>query len=218
MTRPAASASTAFRQTSIAAGSPDSTAFAQSAASAPGSPDAAAQPGHRGAEAASRPRGRRRPVRHVDGDPALMAVGAGHGHRGRHGAAPGADGPNKRSVGVADGDDGACQESGHRKEIGTFLDYAYSDENVLEFAEQYDLLPVTGSASAAMETDKKHQKLHEFLVALPNSTLPPFGKTSWATVSDAIKKKIGNAVAPGSNPESILGEISAEAAQAEAAE
>lgn len=43
MTSPPASASTAFRQTSTAAGSPDSTAFAQSAASAVGSPDAAAQ-------------------------------------------------------------------------------------------------------------------------------------------------------------------------------
>lgn len=43
VTSPAASASTASRQIRTAAGSPESTAFAQSAASASGSPDAAAQ-------------------------------------------------------------------------------------------------------------------------------------------------------------------------------
>ncbi|APS20804.1 ABC transporter substrate-binding protein [Streptomyces parvus] len=153
----------------------------------------------------------------LNGHPTLMDEAEAKGVKVGMVPLPGADGPTKGSMGVADWMMG-FKENGHRKEIGTFLDYAYSDENVLEFAEQYDLLPVTGSASAAMETDKKHQKLHEFLAALPNSTLPPFGKTSWATVSDAIKKKIGSAVAPGSNPESILGEISAEATQAEAAE
>ncbi|GGP49547.1 MULTISPECIES: extracellular solute-binding protein [Streptomyces] len=153
----------------------------------------------------------------LNGHPTLMDEAEAKGIKVGMVPLPGADGPTEGSMGVADWMMG-FKENGHRKEIGAFLDYAYSDENVLEFAEQYDLLPVTGSASAAMETDKKHEKLHEFLVALPNSTLPPFGKTSWATVSDAIKKKIGNAVAPGSNPESILGEISAEAAQAEAAE
>lgn len=130
---------------------------------------------------------------------------------------PGSDGPTKGSMGVADWMMG-FKKNGHREEIGKFFDYAYSDENVLEFADQYDLLPVTGSASAAMETDTKHRKLRPFLAALPNSTLIPYGKTSWATVSDAIKKKIGSAVAPGSNPEGILGEVAAEATRAEAAE
>ncbi|MFD7749464.1 ABC transporter substrate-binding protein [Streptomyces sp. NPDC059698] len=130
---------------------------------------------------------------------------------------PGFDGPTKGSMGVADWMMG-FKENGNRKAIGKFFDFAYSDENVLEFADEYDLLPVTGSASATMEADNKHKKLRPFLAALPNSTLTPYGKTSWATVSETIKKKIGSAVAPGSNPESVLGSIAVEAAQAEAAE
>ncbi|MFI7288301.1 ABC transporter substrate-binding protein [Streptomyces anulatus] len=153
----------------------------------------------------------------LNGHPTLMDEAEAKGVKVGMVPLPGSDGPTKGSMGVADWMMG-FKENGHRQEIGKFLDYAYSDENVLEFAESYDLLPVTGSASAAMETDKKHKKLRPFLAALPNSTLIPYGKTSWATVSDEIKKKIGSAVAPGSNPESILGEVAAEATRAEAAE
>src|SRR5690606_22036045 len=92
---------------------------------------------------------------------------------------PGAEGPTTGSMGVADWMMG-FKQNGNRQAIGTFFDYAYSDDNVLAFADEYDLLPVTGSASAEMETDAKHAKLREFLTALPNSRLPPFGKTSWA--------------------------------------
>ncbi|MGW6285534.1 ABC transporter substrate-binding protein [Streptomyces sp. NPDC055107] len=153
----------------------------------------------------------------LNGHPTLMDEAEAEGVKVGMVPLPGSDGPTKGSMGVADWMMG-FKKNGHREEIGKFFDYAYSDENVLEFADQYDLLPVTGSASAAMETDTKHRKLRPFLAALPNSTLIPYGKTSWATVSDAIKKKIGSAVAPGSNPEGILGEVAAEATRAEAAE
>ncbi|MFJ5048870.1 ABC transporter substrate-binding protein [Streptomyces sp. NPDC088719] len=153
----------------------------------------------------------------LNGHPTLMDEAEAEGVKVGMVPLPGSDGPTKGSMGVADWMMG-FKKNGHREEIGKFFDYAYSDENVLEFADQYDLLPVTGSASAAMETDTKHKKLRPFLAALPNSTLIPYGKTSWATVSDAIKKKIGSAVAPGSNPEGILGEVAAEATRAEAAE
>ncbi|MFJ9620994.1 extracellular solute-binding protein [Streptomyces sp. NPDC101181] len=153
----------------------------------------------------------------LNGHPTLMDEAEAKGIKVGMVPLPGADGPAEGSMGVADWMMG-FKANGHRKEIGKFLDYAYSDENVLTFADEYDLLPVTGTASAAMESDKKHQKLTEFLAALPNSTLPPFGKTSWATVSDTVKKRIGEAVEPGSNPESVLGGISTEARQAEAAE
>ncbi|MFJ9111637.1 ABC transporter substrate-binding protein [Streptomyces sp. NPDC102283] len=153
----------------------------------------------------------------LNGHPTLMDEAEAEGVKVGMVPLPGSDGPTKGSMGVADWMMG-FKKNGHRQEIGQFFDYAYSDENVLEFADQYDLLPVTGSASAAMETDTKHKKLRPFLAALPNSTLIPYGKTSWATVSDAIKKKIGSAVAPGSNPEGILGEVATEATRAEAAE
>ncbi|GAA2968664.1 MULTISPECIES: ABC transporter substrate-binding protein [Streptomyces] len=130
---------------------------------------------------------------------------------------PGADGPTEGSMGVADWMMG-FKQNGHRKEIGRFLDFAYQDENVLAFADAYDLLPVTGSASAEMEADAKHKPLHDFLSALPNSQLYPFGKTSWAQVSEAVKEKIGSAVEPNGNPEIVLGDIAAVARDAESAQ
>ncbi|MEU5714883.1 extracellular solute-binding protein [Streptomyces sp. NPDC020403] len=130
---------------------------------------------------------------------------------------PGPEGPTEGSMGVADWMMGFKQND-HRVEIGKFLDFAYADENVLAFADQYDLLPVTGSASAAMEADDKHKALHEFLVALPNSQLYPFGKTSWAQTSEAIKENIGSAVEPNSTPESVLNSIATRAREAESAE
>ncbi|MGF1342926.1 ABC transporter substrate-binding protein [Streptomyces flavovirens] len=130
---------------------------------------------------------------------------------------PGADGPTEGSMGVADWMMG-FKQNGHRKEIGRFLDFAYQDENVLAFADAYDLLPVTGSASAEMEADTKHKPLHDFLSALPNSQLYPFGKTSWAQVSEAVKEKIGSAVEPNGNPEIVLGDIAAVARDTESAQ
>ncbi|WSC96902.1 extracellular solute-binding protein [Streptomyces sp. NBC_01754] len=130
---------------------------------------------------------------------------------------PGADGPTEGSMGVADWMMGFKQD-GHREEMGEFLDFAYQDENVLAFAEAYDLLPVTGSASLKMEADGRHKPLHGFLSALPNSQLYPFGKTSWAQVSESVKEEIGSAVEPHADPEAVLGGIATAARGAESAE
>lgn len=132
----------------------------------------------------------------LNGHPTLMQEAEKKGVEVGMVPLPGVDGPTNGSMGVADWMMG-FKQNGHRAEIGKFLDFAYTDENVLSFADQYDLLPVTSSASAAMEADSKHKSLHEFLSALPNSQLYPFGKTSWAQVSESIKEKIGSAVEPG---------------------
>ncbi len=153
----------------------------------------------------------------LNGHPTLMEEAEAKGVKVGMVPLPGAEGPTKGSMGVADWMMG-FKQNGNRQAIGKFFDYAYSDENVLAFADEYDLLPVTGSASAEMETDNKHVKLREFLAALPNSQLPPFGKTSWATVSESVKKNIGEAVAPGGSPERVLGSIASEATRAESAE
>ncbi|ALC28421.1 MULTISPECIES: ABC transporter substrate-binding protein [Streptomyces] len=153
----------------------------------------------------------------LNGHPTLMEEAEAKGVKVGMVPLPGAEGPTKGSMGVADWMMG-FKQNGNRQAIGKFFDYAYSDENVLAFADEYDLLPVTGSASAEMETDNKHAKLREFLAALPNSQLPPFGKTSWATVSESVKKNIGEAVAPGGSPERVLSSIAAEATRAESAE
>ncbi|MFJ8917995.1 ABC transporter substrate-binding protein [Streptomyces sp. NPDC102415] len=153
----------------------------------------------------------------LNGHPTLMQEAEKKGVQVGMVPLPGIDGPTNGSMGVADWMMG-FKQNGHRAEIGKFLDFAYTDENVLSFADQYDLLPVTSSASTAMEADSKHKSLHEFLSALPNSQLYPFGKTSWAQASESIKEKIGSAVEPGGSPESVLVQIAAQARQAESAE
>ncbi|MHC3532589.1 extracellular solute-binding protein [Streptomyces sp. DT7] len=130
---------------------------------------------------------------------------------------PGITGPSTSSMGVADWIMG-FKQNGHRVETGKFFDFMFSDKNVIDFADTYDMLPVTDSASAAMEADPKYKPLYKFLDALPNAQLYPFGKTSWAQASESIKKNIGEAVEPGAKPESVLGRIAQESTAAESAE
>ncbi|MGW0699470.1 extracellular solute-binding protein [Streptomyces sp. NPDC002867] len=153
----------------------------------------------------------------LNGHPSLMQAAEKKGIEVGKVALPGRHGEAKASMGVADWIMG-FKENGHRKEIGTFLDFVFTDKNVLDFADQNDLLPVTVSASEAMELDPAHKDLKAFLQELPGSVLPPVGKTSWAAVSESVKKNIGKAVEPGGSPASVLGRIAREADAAEAAE
>lgn len=153
----------------------------------------------------------------LNGHPTLMQEAEKNGIKVGMVPLPGIDGPTKGSMGVADWMMG-FKQNGHREEIGKFLDFAYTDANVLSFADEYDLLPVTESASAVMETDPKHKQLVDFLEALPNSQLYPFGKTSWAKASEAIKESIGEAVEPNGNPQTVLSLIATKAREAESAE
>ncbi|MFB7531552.1 extracellular solute-binding protein [Streptomyces sp. NPDC056178] len=130
---------------------------------------------------------------------------------------PGVGGPTKGSMGVADWIMGFKQR-GHRAQSGKFFDYLFTDKNVIDFADEYGLLPVTDSASAAMESDPRYKPLRKFLAALPNAEFYPYGKTSWARASESIKENIGSAVEPNGSPESVLGRIARESSAAEHAE
>ncbi|MEV6795372.1 extracellular solute-binding protein [Streptomyces sp. NPDC051320] len=130
---------------------------------------------------------------------------------------PGLNGTSKTTMGVSDWIMG-FKQNGHREQIGAFLDYAFNDRNVLDFATRYDLLPPTVSASDKLADDPEHEELKKFLDELATSQLPPVGKTSWAAVSGSIKKQIGKAVEPNGNPESVLNQIQNVAAAAQAAE
>ncbi|WP_274560009.1 ABC transporter substrate-binding protein [Streptomyces spiramyceticus] len=153
----------------------------------------------------------------LNGHPSLMQQAEKNGVKVGMVPLPGPDGKAKSAMGVADWMMG-FKQNGHRKEIGAFLDFAYSDENVLDFADQYDLLPVTVSASERMGEDPANKDLWPFLEALPESTLYPVGKTSWAKVSENIKLQIGGTVGPNGNPASTLGAIGREAAATENAD
>ncbi|WP_446677837.1 ABC transporter substrate-binding protein [Streptomyces niveus] len=130
---------------------------------------------------------------------------------------PGINGKSKATMGVADWIM-AFKQAGHREQAGKFLDFTFEDENVMDFVGQYDLLPVTYSASETMVADDEHKELRKFLEALPTAELYPFGKTSWAGVSDDIKKNIGKTVQPGAVPSEILARIGRDATTAENAE
>ncbi|MDX3640329.1 ABC transporter substrate-binding protein [Streptomyces sp. MB09-02B] len=142
----------------------------------------------------------------LNGHPSLMRMAADEGVDYGTAAMPGYDGGRHATMGVTDWMM-AFKKNGHGEEIGDFLDFVYSDENVLDFSREYDLLPVTASASEEMAADKDEADLGPFLDALPDAVLPPVGKTSWADVSAAVKEQIGRAVRPGAKPGAVLEQL-----------
>ncbi|MEU8931371.1 extracellular solute-binding protein [Streptomyces sp. NPDC048409] len=111
----------------------------------------------------------------------------------------------------------AFKQNGHAEQVGDFLDYVYSEKNVLDFSREYGLLPVTTSASQAMTDSSRAQdkQLRPFLEQLPTSELYPAGKTSWAAVSADVKKQIGTAVASTGDPTGVLTRLQSEATAAD---
>ncbi len=151
----------------------------------------------------------------LNGHPTLMQMAAKKHLKYGMVPMPGVNGKAQSTMGVADWMM-AFKENGNRKEIREFLDFAYSKKNVLDFSREYDLLPVTTSASQEMADDKADaKKLGGFLEELPGSQLYPVGKTSWAQVSVQIKKYIGKTVDPNGDPEATLAQLDAKAAAEE---
>ncbi|MFS4091303.1 extracellular solute-binding protein [Streptomyces sp. AF1A] len=152
----------------------------------------------------------------LNGHPTLIQQAARKGVKFGMVPMPGRTGRAKASMGVTDWMM-AFRQNGHADQTGDFLGFVYSEKNVLAFSREYGLLPVTSSASDTMSasnasTDKA---LHPFLDQLATSQLYPVGKTSWAAVSAAVKKDIGQAVAPGGNPSGVLTRLQAMAAAAD---
>ncbi|MET9907275.1 extracellular solute-binding protein [Streptomyces sp. NPDC006476] len=153
----------------------------------------------------------------LNGHPSLMKIAAKKGVKFGMVPMPGADGPSTTAMGVADWMM-AFKKNGHAEQVGDFLDFVYSEKNVLAFSREYDLLPVTNSASDAMSGDQRDAALKPFLDELPQSELPPVGKTSWAAVSAAVKQRIGQAVAPNGSPAAVLGRLQSTATRAESSD
>ncbi|MEV6804044.1 extracellular solute-binding protein [Streptomyces sp. NPDC051132] len=151
----------------------------------------------------------------VNGHPTLIQQAARKGVKFGMVPMPGRDGRARASMGVADWM--MAFKNGHADQAGDFLDFVYSEKNVLDFSRTYGLLPVTSSASNAMSaSDAAGDKaLRPFLDQLPTSGLYPVGKTSWAAVSAAVKKNIGQAVAPGGNPSAVLSRLQSTATAAD---
>ncbi|MDF3300420.1 extracellular solute-binding protein [Streptomyces tropicalis] len=152
----------------------------------------------------------------LNGHPTLMQQAAKKGVKFGMVPMPGRNGRAKATMGVADWMM-AFKQNGHRDQIGDFLDFVYDRKNVLDFSREYDLLPVTSSASDAMTSSAQDKALRPFLDELPLAQLYPVGNTSWAQVSADVKKQIGQAVAPGGSPSAVLGQLQATASTAESA-
>lgn len=150
----------------------------------------------------------------LNGHPSLMKMAEKKGVEFGMVAMPGVDGPSRTSLGVADWMT-AFKQNGHAEQIGDFLDFVYDEENVLAFSREYDLLPVTNSASQTMSTTPEDADLRPFLEMLPVSESYPVGRTSWATVSAEVKRRIGLAVTANGNPAGVLSELQTSATTAE---
>ncbi|MEU0190090.1 extracellular solute-binding protein [Streptomyces afghaniensis] len=153
----------------------------------------------------------------LNGHPSLMKIAAKNGVEYGMVPTPGKEGTSKSTLGVADWMT-AFRKNGHRDQVGDFLDFVYSEKNVLAFSREYDLLPVTSSASQTMAASGRDRHLKPFLEELPASELYPVGKTSWADISVQVKKQIGKAVAPTGSPSGVLGHLQTVATRAESAE
>ncbi|GHF46563.1 solute-binding protein [Streptomyces mashuensis] len=152
----------------------------------------------------------------LNGHPTLMQQAEGHGIEYEMAPLPGYKGLSTATMGVADWMM-AFSQGGNRELAGKFLDFVYTKSNVLRFTGQYNLLPVTESASAAMQGDRAYEKLWQFLAGLQNAHFYPADKTSWAKISSMIKEKIGGTVRKGADPRAVLSEIDREATALEAA-
>ncbi|WP_369142705.1 extracellular solute-binding protein [Streptomyces sp. R44] len=152
----------------------------------------------------------------VNGHPSLLQPALAAGIKVGKVAVPGRDGESHSAPAVVDWIM-AFKHDGHREEIGSFLDFVFSDENVREFAVRNNLLPVTVSVTQQLEADPRHRDLREFLHELPTSVLPPVGKTSWAAVGDSTKRTIGSAMTDKGSPAKALRKIADDAFMAEQA-
>ncbi|GAB1328988.1 extracellular solute-binding protein [Streptomyces sennicomposti] len=150
----------------------------------------------------------------LNGHPTLMQQAAKKGVDFGMVPVPGRNGTPKATMGVTDWMM-AFKKHGHKDEIGDFLDFVYDQKNVLAFSREYDLLPVTSSASDAMSAADRDKMLWPFLEELPLAQLYPFGKTSWAKVSADVKKEIGRTVSPEGDPTAILNQLQTTASDAE---
>ncbi|MGW7597757.1 extracellular solute-binding protein [Streptomyces antimycoticus] len=146
----------------------------------------------------------------LNGHPTLMQQASGHGISYGTAPLPGRRGKSPSTMGVADWLM-AFKRNGHRTQIGKFLDFVYTEKNVLDFVTEYDLLPVTTAVEQTMLGDREYKPLWRFLDELESAEFYPADKTSWAEVSKLIKQKIGSTVAKGGDPTSVLGQIQREA-------
>ncbi|WP_406864296.1 extracellular solute-binding protein [Streptomyces sp. HUAS MG47] len=119
------------------------------------------------------------------------------------------------TVGVADWMM-AFKREDNRERVRSFMEFVYRDENLIEFAARYHMLPSTVSATQASKDAAADPSAEQFLTALRIARLYPVGEPSWLQVSNTIKRNIGKAVEPSADPKAVLEDIAQQAADMEA--
>ena len=109
----------------------------------------------------------------------------------------------------------AFRRDGRRARCGTFLSYLYGRKSALAYGGGQSALPVTGSASETAREDPGQRSLLEFIDQMPQARFQPTNQASWPEVRTAVRRRIGEAVAPGGDPGAVLESLDAAAAQAE---
>lgn len=150
----------------------------------------------------------------VNGHPTLMERALENGVDFGTAPLPGRTGPAAETAGVTDWLV-AFKQRGHREQLRSFLDFAYRENHVRDYAEQYDLLPVTVPASDAMRAAPEQRAMRPFLDSLDSAVFYPLGSPSWPPVSRELRLTIGEAVTRSGNPTKVLTQIQRKATQAE---
>lgn len=107
--------------------------------------------------------------------------------------------PLDKTLGVCDFTAAFKGDGSKQAAIKKFLDFAYQDKYQIAFALEYNLLPGTTSAAAAIS--KQVPALSAFVAALPKAVQYP-NDTAWAQVKTQIQQNIGLAI--GSDPKAVL--------------
>jgi multiple sugar transport system substrate-binding protein len=117
---------------------------------------------------------------------------------------PGKSGTSSQALGNADWMM-AFRQNGHRDADAKFLQYIYSESNLLKFQQTYKLLPVTVEVAEAVRKNPQYHDLLPFMDLLSDAAFYPVDKPSWGPVSADLKKKIGQAVH--GDPKAVLADL-----------
>jgi multiple sugar transport system substrate-binding protein len=151
----------------------------------------------------------------LNGGPGLLPLALENGIQVGTAPLPGKDAPSGTTTGVADWTM-AFKENGHAEQLRAFLDFAYQDKYVIEYAEAHNMLPVTTNAARTMRANKEHKALWEFIDSLSTARFYPIGKSSWGEAATMLNSTVGSAVVEDGEPRAVLGRVQRNAIAVEA--
>lgn len=140
----------------------------------------------------------------LNGHPSLVGSAQQAGIKFKVAPVPGKKGPLSETLGVSDWMMG-FKKNGHRDQIGKFLTYFYQQDNSVAFLNEYNLLPVTTTASDEMRKDPSLKSIWPFLDVLDTSRSYPTGDPAWGPISSELRTRIGKAASD--DPKGVLQEL-----------